>query len=88
MYLAYFSLVFSRVLHLWKMVSPYCCCIILKIFRFVNSVKATVEPKKEHIKQELENVYQQSERLTPNGMEQQTTAGNSTMTSSGQKIRS
>ena len=31
MYLAYFSLVFSRVLHLWKMVSPYCCCIILKM---------------------------------------------------------
>ena len=41
--------------------------------------------QREHIKQELENIYQQSERLTPNSMKQQTTAGNSTMTSTGQK---
>ena len=44
--------------------------------------------QKEHIKHELDNIYQQSEKLTPNGMKQQTTAGNSTMTSTGQKIRS
>ena len=43
---------------------------------------------KEHIKHELENIYQQSEKLTPKGMKQQTTAGNSTITSTGQKIRS
>ena len=36
----------------------------------------------------IENIYQQSGRLTSNSMKQQTTAGNSTMTSSGQKIRS